>query len=258
MSATATHPLRIATAGWSLPAAHRGAFPAGASLLERYAGVFTAVEVNSSFYRPHRPSTYARWAASVPEGFRFAVKMPRTITHHSAFRDCESDLDRFLDEVAALGAKLGPLLVQTPGSLVLEPADLARFLGGLRQRFTGAVACEPRHASWFTAEADALLTDHRIARVAADPPRAPGAERCGAWQGLAYHRLHGSPEIYTSSYDDGRLGALGDGLLHAAGTAETWCVFDNTKYGHATGDALVLRGRLGLGDAHQALASPAT
>ena len=73
--------IRIGCAGWNLPKAHADAFPPEGSHLERYAGVFDSVEINSSFYRSHRAQTYARWAASVPPTFRFAVKLPCTITH---------------------------------------------------------------------------------------------------------------------------------------------------------------------------------
>ena len=82
----------IGTAGWSLPGAHFGLFPRDGSHLERYATRFSCVEINSSFYRPHRQETYARWAASVPENFRFAVKMPRTITHHARLLPSLTDL----------------------------------------------------------------------------------------------------------------------------------------------------------------------
>ncbi len=81
-----TPDIRIGTAGWSIPKEHAAAFPAEGSHLQRYAQVFGAVEINSSFYRPHRRTTYERWAASVPEAFRFAVKVPKTITHEHRLR----------------------------------------------------------------------------------------------------------------------------------------------------------------------------
>ncbi|WP_408901606.1 DUF72 domain-containing protein, partial [Pararoseomonas indoligenes] len=73
--------VQIGTAGWSIPKQHAGEFDADGSHLERYARRLPAVEINSSFYRPHRPATYERWAASTPESFRFSAKVPRTITH---------------------------------------------------------------------------------------------------------------------------------------------------------------------------------
>ena len=74
-------PIRIGTAGWTVPKAVAHAFPGEGGHLARYAGRLDAVEINSSFYRPHRPATYARWAECVPKDFRFAVKVPRLVTH---------------------------------------------------------------------------------------------------------------------------------------------------------------------------------
>ena len=78
--------IRIARAGWSLPKEHQVHFPLDGSHLSRYAAVFDGVEINSSFYRHHRPETYARWSSSVPETFRFAVKVHRAITHDTCLR----------------------------------------------------------------------------------------------------------------------------------------------------------------------------
>ena len=88
--------IRIGTAGWTVPKAVAEKFPGEGGHLARYAGRFDAVEINSSFYRPHRPATYARWAASVPHGFRFAMKIPREITHTRRLADAMDPLDRFL------------------------------------------------------------------------------------------------------------------------------------------------------------------
>src|SRR5688572_19432683 len=111
---------RIGCAGWSIPREHAAEFPVEGTHLQRYAQRFPAVEINSSFYRPHRPETYARWAASTPDGFRFAVKVPREITHTRRLREVDEPLERFLAEAGALGEKLGPLLVQLPPSLQFE------------------------------------------------------------------------------------------------------------------------------------------
>lgn len=235
---------RIGTAGWSIPGALAGAFPQGGSHLERYARIFDAVEINSSFYRPHRVATYRRWAASVPAGFRFAVKLPKAITHERRLAEAEAPLDRFLAEVAGLGTKLGPLLVQLPPSLAFAPGVAGPFLRALRARAAGPIACEPRHASWFAPAVEALLVELRIARVAADPAVVPAAARPGGWPGLAYLRLHGSPRMYYSDYPEaviaGALRALPDQ------GAEGWCIFDNTAAFAATGNALTARRMAGL------------
>ena len=232
--------MRIGTAGWSVPGRYAGRFPPGGTHLQRYARALNAAEINTSFYRPHRRQTYERWAASVPPDFRFAVKLPKTATHGARLVGTEAILDGFFGEVAGLGDRLGPLLVQLPPKLDFEADVAAGFFAALRERHAGPVACEPRHASWFAPEADALLAAHRVARVAADPPAgAPEAAVPGGWPGLAYHRLHGSPRVYFSDYPTEVLVALAGRLRAAADAgAEVWCIFDNTAGSQALGDAL--------------------
>lgn len=232
----------IGVAGWSLRRELADRFGDGDSQLARYATRLDCVEINSSFYRPHRASTYARWAASVPDGFRFSVKLPRAITHEARLRDCETPLLAFLDQVAALGDRRGPLLVQLPPSLGFEASVAAAFLAGLRARDDGPVACEPRHPSWFEPAADALLRRHHVARVAADPAPVRAASMPGGWDGLRYVRLHGSPIMYASGYGEARLRRIAHNLADAP--APGWCIFDNTARGEAVPDALMLRSLL--------------
>jgi len=231
--------VRVGCAGWSIPRACADRFPAAGSHLERYAARFPAVEINSSFYRAHRPTTYARWAEAVPEHFRFAVKLSRQITHVGRLADI-SALEDFLTGPRALGAKLGPLLVQLPPSLAYDTPVAEAFFAALRGRFDGDVACEPRHASWFSAEAEALLAGFRVARVAADPAPVPEGKEPGGWDGLVYCRLHGSPRRYHSAYSAAYLEALVRKLSLAAPSAPTWCIFNNTARGAATENALAV------------------
>lgn len=230
---------RIGTAGWTIPASAAGQFPSEGSSLERYSKRFDCCEINSSFHRSHRLDTWRRWAAAVPEGFRFAAKLSKEITHERRLADFEEPLAAALAEMAELGDRLAVLLVQLPPSLAFEPAVAEPFLTALRARWDRHVAFEPRHAGWFEPEADSLLADRRIARVAADPAKVPAAAEPGGWRGLAYYRLHGSPVVYRSSYDDGRLEALAGRLAESA--VPTWCIFDNTASSAATGDALKLK-----------------
>lgn len=209
-------------------------------MLARYATRFDSVEINSSFYRPHRRSTYQRWADSVPPGFRFSLKLPRTITHDARLRGCAPLLDAFFEGASGLGDKLGCLLVQLPPSLVYDGRAAGPFLAMLRRRWPGDVACEPRHASWMTAGADALLQRHRVARVAADPARHGVDALPGGDPTLGYWRWHGSPQIYRSAYDAAALAALA-GQLQARTGARHWVVFDNTAAGHALGNAAALQ-----------------
>lgn len=235
-----TAELRIGTAGWSIPAVLADAFPAEGSSLGRYSARLGCAEINSTFHRSHRPTTYERWAAFTPASFRFSAKLPKTITHGQKLVDCEPLLDAYLGEVAGLGDRLAIHLVQLPPSLQYDELVASRFLEALRSRTGLRIACEPRHASWFDAEASAALERFEIARVAADPARVDAAAEPGGWTGLAYFRLHGSPAMYRSSYDDGRLQAYAAQIQAALARADVWCVFDNTASSAATGDALAL------------------
>jgi uncharacterized protein YecE (DUF72 family) len=103
---------------------------------------------------------------------------------------------------------------------------------------------EPRHASWFSDEADHLLREFQIARVAADPACVPLAAQPGGYDSLVYFRLHGSPRRYYSSYDDSALNLLASQLSQFATKAEVWCTFDNTASGAAIANALDLMAKI--------------
>ena len=237
--------LWLGTAGWSLPRAQQHRFPEGASHLARYAALFPAVEINSTFHRPHRASTYERWSASVPAGFRFSVKLPRAITHDHRLVGATALLDAFLAELTPLRPRVGCLLVQLPPSLALDAGRARAFFTRLRKRWDEGIAVEPRHASWFTPAADALLAGLQVARVAADPPRAEDGLEPGGWQGMAYFRLHGSPRVYYSSYEEDFLERIARRLLALRqARVPGWCIFDNTTLGAGTANALWLMRRL--------------
>jgi uncharacterized protein YecE (DUF72 family) len=176
----------------------------------------------------------------VPHDFRFSVKVPRTITHERALADCGDPIAKLLDEMAGLGDKLGVLLVQLPPKLVFDSAIAETFFHQLTAASAARVVCEPRHASWFAAEADALLAGLRVARVAADPARVPAAAMPGGWRGFSYWRLHGSPVVYHSPYGAERLKSYGAQIAQAESAAPAWCIFDNTASFAALGDALAL------------------
>jgi uncharacterized protein YecE (DUF72 family) len=228
----------VGTAGWSIARDVADRFSATGSALERYASVFSGVEINSSFHRPHRPATYERWAASVPEDFRFAVKMPKAVTHERRLRDASELLVRFLDEAGALGEKLGPLLMQLPPSLLFEPEVAEPFFANLRKLHKGMIVCEPRHKSWGHVEAGEVFLRHRIVRVEADPVVIADLAEPKGFTGARYLRLHGSPRVYYSAYSDDELTRLAADL--AGGPEHSWCIFDNTASGAALRNALTL------------------
>ncbi|KQV59697.1 MULTISPECIES: DUF72 domain-containing protein [unclassified Duganella] len=244
-------PVTIGIAGWGLPSADADLFPPASfgSNLARYAAVFSAVEINSSFYRPHRPETYARWADSVPAGFRFAVKLPKSITHEKRLQDIGPDLDRFVEEAGALGEKLGWVLVQTPPSLRFDAraagalfSGIGERLGRTYQRGHVLVACEARHGSWFGDQATALLRETEVIRVIADPPAGEPGPFLATHINATYVRLHGSPQIYRSVYEPERLAQVASWLCERRGQdGSSLVIFDNTMSGTQLRQAAQLR-----------------
>lgn len=229
----------VGCAGWSLSREYAVQFAAQGTHLQRYGARLGGVEINSSFYRPHRRETYVRWAESVPDDFRFSVKAPKLITHGQRLHSCEPLLELFLSQCSGLGDKLGCVLVQLPPSLRFDEAVAEAFFATLREHFSGGVVLEPRHASW--AAAEPLLQAQRIARAAVDPSRFGGDSAPAGWPGLRYWRLHGAPRIYHDSYDESQIQSLAVELVAAATAgAQAWCIFDNTASGAALGNALRL------------------
>jgi uncharacterized protein YecE (DUF72 family) len=240
---------RIGLAGWSEAVSRRSAsFPAPVRdgekvpALGRYASVFDFVEINASFYRQFRAETYARWAAETPNDFRFAVKLPRLITHFTRLKNPDL-IGPFLGTVSGLGEKLAALLVQLPPSLAFDSAVAAVFLDALRASYGGALVCEPRHPSWLANEARDLLASHRIGLVSTVVPEA--MKEAGDADVPLYVRLHGTPRRYYSAYTGEQLAQLAE-FLRLNPRRQRFVVFDNTASGAAVKNAMELRERLAV------------
>jgi uncharacterized protein YecE (DUF72 family) len=239
--------IRIGTAGWGIAARHAAQFPGTGSHLQRYAQVLPVTEINSSFYRHHRPTTYARWAQSVPAAFRFSVKAPRALTQPGSLVLAPEVLARFSDEVCALGERLGVVLLQFAPGVAFDAGQARVVFSQVGERVPARIACEPRHRSWDTIAAQGLMRELGVTRVAADPPRWPGGDCPGDDRACAYFRMHGAPRIYYSDYDPQRLAALAAQLVATArSTQQVWCILDNTALGHALANALALVRQLGV------------
>lgn len=226
----------IATAAWSIPKSVADLFPEEGSGLARYASVFNGVEINSTFYRRHKTSTFERWAGATPEGFRFAVKIPKAITHRQAMKNIRHPFAIFLEDISALGGKRGPLLCQLPPSLRFEPGTFEAAFDTMRALDQGPIVIEVRHESWASEQAIALLQRYSIDRVLADPALVWPASDFR--QSPRYVRLHGKPKVYHSKYTDEEIKAFSTLLA-----PDSWCVFDNTASGAAIENALAMLGR---------------
>lgn len=187
--------IRVGVAGWNNPPERRIKRRQGQSHLTYYAKHFSCVEINTSFYRSHRKETYERWRDSTPESFRFAVKMPRSITHDCALRGARRQISQFFAEIEGLCPKLAVILIQLPPSLAFVARTVRAFFNFLPRLPATFLVCEPRHISWFSKSADAALRRAVVSRAAADPSRADGSGLPGGARQIAYFRWHGSPKM---------------------------------------------------------------
>ena len=150
--------IRTGTSGFSYPAWKGPFYPSGAKgpdMLGFYASRLGAVEINNTFYRMPKTDLLERWRDSVPEGFRFALKASRRITHHQRLKDAGDSVDYLFRTAAVLGQRLGPILFQLPPYLKRDVERLSSFLETLPEGLRAAF--EFRHASWFDDEVLALL-----------------------------------------------------------------------------------------------------
>jgi uncharacterized protein YecE (DUF72 family) len=263
--------IRIGISGWRYPL-WRGAFyPKGLPQREElhYAAQrLNTLELNGSFYSLQRPELYRSWYEQTPDGFVFAVKGSRYITHMRRLRD-PTALSNFLASgVLALREKLGPVLWQLPPTLQFDAGTLRTFLSGLPrttveaayvarhhdERLAGRAltytdterplryAVEVRHPSYETPAFLDLLREHDVAVVLADSAgRWPVIRAATAT--FRYVRLHGAEELYTSGYDDDSLEAWATAIRSWA-PADVYVYFDNDVKAYAPRDAMALTAKL--------------
>jgi uncharacterized protein YecE (DUF72 family) len=159
----------VGTSGFQYPEWRGTFYPekfATSKMLPFYAERFSTTEINYTFYRIPNSKTIGGWDSSTPEHFRFGLKAPQKVTHISKLRNCAELLDIFQRVVLGLGAKLGPVLFQLPGSFKKDAALLNEFLDGVPDGIR--VAFEFRHTSWFVDEIFAHLQNHNAALCIAE------------------------------------------------------------------------------------------
>lgn len=268
--------LLVGTSGWSYASWRGDFYPDGLRQRDELAYLSartTGTEVNASFYRLQRPTSYAAWRDATPADHAFAVKGSRFLTHMQQLRNPEAGLANLLASgVLALGTRLDVLLWQLPARMRFEPSRLEPFLAAL-PRTAGAAArlaarhddriapertlletdhpdhplrhaLEPRHPSFSSDEAASLLREHDVALVHSDSPgRWPAFDRDTA--SFRYVRLHGHSELYASRYADRTLDAWAEHCRAWLATGQDVHVyFDNDARGHAPWDAVRLLERV--------------
>jgi uncharacterized protein YecE (DUF72 family) len=261
--------IRIGTSGWLYPPWRGVFYPKGLPHrreLEHLSRRVNSVEINGSFYALQKPESYQRWAAEVPDDFVFAVKGGRFITHMKRLREPETVLANFFASgLLALGAKLGPILWQTPANLPFDLDVVDHFLATLPRTTTEVAALAARHDERLEGralvDADAerpvrhamevrhtgfkdpafprLLREHGVACVIADT--------AGTWPvfdevtaDFVYVRLHGDEELYASGYTDDALERWSKRIRTWATDHDVFVYFDNDMKVKAPGDAMAL------------------
>lgn len=205
--------------------------------LRHYSQHFRTAEINSTFYGMPDKTTLAQWRDCTPDGFVFAVKASRYITHMKKLKDPEQPVASFLDRVRVLGEKLGPILFQLPPNWTLNLERLRSFLDALPRGVR--YAFEFRAPSWFGERTEEALSEKGAAFCIYDfahrqSPRSVTAD-------FVYVRLHGPDGAYKGSYDDAALsGWAGDIAAWSREGKEAFCYFDNDEKGHAVSNALRL------------------
>jgi uncharacterized protein YecE (DUF72 family) len=174
--------LYLGTSGWSYADWEGTLYPEGlpsGSRLAEYAKHYATVEIDSTFYGTPRRSTVEKWREIVPEGFLFAAKFPREVTHEQNLVDAEAETETFVRTMAELGDRLGPLLIQLPPSFAVEGMGvLEDFLKGLPEGYRYAV--EVRHRSWLGSDLPEMLRERSVALTLIDYPRMPRMDQATA------------------------------------------------------------------------------
>jgi uncharacterized protein YecE (DUF72 family) len=232
----------IGTSGWVYPNWREHLY-GGASVrrwLEIASRTFSALEINGSFYTQIRPETYARWRRETPDGFRFALKGHRFVTHYKRLRDAADSVVRLRDQARGLGDKLAAVVWQLPARFEASVPRLDDFLRALEGWPDARHALELRHRSWFVPAVADRLRAARVAVCLSDAPDFP------MWRevttDLVYVRLHGHTRKYASQYSAASLARWAEDTRRwVAEGRDVHVYFDNDGEGHAVHDALMLR-----------------
>jgi uncharacterized protein YecE (DUF72 family) len=241
--------LNIGTSGWSYDHWENVLYPPGLpprDRLQYYVARFNTVELNASFYRWPRETSFASWRNRLPDGFAMSVKAPRGLTHAKKLYSPEVWVERITRCWHELGDKRAVLLAQLPPNLARDDARLDYFLSALPEWIR--VAVEFRHDSWDHPEVYQLLERHRAAYCIMSGANLPCILRATA--PFVYIRLHGPDHqhLYGGSYSDDDLKWWADRISEWRSAGKDVLVyFNNDGGGNAVRNAFTLRGLLGDG-----------
>lgn len=238
---TGTRDIRIGCSGWNYRHWRGPFYPEKLPVkrwFDHYSSIFSTVELNTSFYHLPKAETFEKWRDQAPEGFRYAVKAPRFITHMKKLKDCSEPIEEFLGRARKLGSTIGPILYQLPPRWSFNRERLEDFIGLLPRDLVHVM--EFREKSWISEEVLTLLNARGIGFCTHD--MAESTTPLWASGPIAYVRFHGGEGKYWGRYPDERLLIWSDWMTEQARAGrQVWCYFNNDIYAHAIDDALTLR-----------------
>jgi uncharacterized protein YecE (DUF72 family) len=242
--------VRIGCSGWNYADWRGRVYPKGcppSRWLEHYATLFDTVEVNSTFYRLARRDAVARWVEQVPEGFVFAVKGSRYLTHMKRLTEMPRGVERFYERIEPLveSPKMGPVLWQLPGNFARDDERLANAIDALDAAPPTRHTFEFRHPSWFAPDVYALLSEHGVALAIGDDPRRPfqADELTADFTFVRYHYGHRGR---NGNYSERELDEQAERIRDLAQRVDAFIYFNNDWCGYAPRNARGMLDRLGL------------
>lgn len=231
----------IGTSGWMYKDWHDSFYPGDlpkTDLLKFYVSQFSSVEANVTFYRLVSENTIAGWRQKAPRPFVYAIKGSRLITHNKRLADIEQPLNAFVERIAPLRSRLGPILWQLPPSFTKNPAVLENFLSKLPRQMKHAM--EFRHASWFDDEVAGILRAHGVAQVWVSSLAMP--QNFEVTADFIYLRFYGLQQGYRHNYTAEELEAWAAQLRKQALLKRpAYVYFNNDGYARAPQNARLLR-----------------
>ena len=240
-------PVRIGCSGWQYADWRERFYPKGLGQprwLSHYARHFDTVEVNSTFYRLASRDAVARWVEETPEGFVFACKASRYLTHIKRLRELEPGIERYYERIEPLveSPKLGPIVWQFPANFHRDDEALA---GALERMRPGRHCFEFRHESWFTKDVYSLLGEHGAALVIGDHPKWPfqARELTTDWTLV---RLHFGSRGRRGNYSEREIETWARRIAQWRRRAEVFVYFNNDWEGFAIDNGVSLKRRLGV------------
>jgi uncharacterized protein YecE (DUF72 family) len=248
--------VRIGTSGIVLPG-NKATFPEEfktGTRLHYYGALFNTLEINSSFYKIPKASTFEKWAEEVPDHFRFTVKLWRGITHVKKLEYSADDLTAFINAAAGLGDKKGCLLIQFPASISIEyltgVEKILQVLAQRNERGQWQLAIELRHSSWYQEHAYAVFAKYNTTLVLHDMPNSTTPVDClldkSFYSQRLYIRFHGPTGRYNGSYSNRFIDEYAERIKRWQSSGKEVYVYFNNTIGSALQNAERLQKSLSL------------